>query len=146
MAGQRLKRMQKNVVLSTFLLKKKTSLYEVFSKIANSDEAFGVVHNSCRIKFGTKINSFSQRCGLVSDLKVSTDDPETTVHSDNNTSSPIKRVTRSCSCGNYERLLCFICYEKMDTNKIPCGEGGLGRCSEESTSTAFRIKEQLSKG
>ena len=48
----------------------------VFVKIAPSDEAFGIVHNSCRLKLETNIDIFSQRYGIKHDVDESAAESE----------------------------------------------------------------------
>ncbi len=64
-ARKNLKKMQTIGVNKTYMLKKRHIFTTVFDKISEATEAYGAVHNSCRLKIGTKITSYSLRYGRL---------------------------------------------------------------------------------
>ena len=106
----------------------------VLEKISGITEANGAVHNSCRLKFGTKITSYSLRYGKVS-KEIESEENSLTLD------PPQDQHNRHLrSKVSYDKRICFICYETKNTDGLKYNEGGLGRCSEGRAET--RILEQ----
>ena len=105
---------------------------EVHARIKESDEAFGYVHDSCRVAFNCKSNRFLAKYGSVDSFaKESASKPES--HNEQNPERPTRNL-------NYSKRHCFICDAKRTTDDNGYCEGGLGRCSLDSA--AKRLMER----
>ena len=93
------------------------------SKIANSQSAFGVLHDGCRVVFGANIKRNEQEYGLLPEDKVEED-----VLPDSNiiTDAP-DLLTRSKVTKPSGKRHCFIYDGIRDVDDQPFNMGGLGR-------------------
>ena len=100
----------------------------VYSRIKDTESAFGNSHENCRITFLTKSSQSLKRHGYIS--RNSSEDEN--IEEDVDTCENASKRTRSTFC-NLPQRQCFICCLKRISDEKAFNEGGIGRCQENTT-------------
>ena len=114
---------------------------DVHSKIANSQSAFGVIHDGCSVVFGANIKRNEQKYGLLPDDKVE-EDVLPDYYSNIIMDAP-DLLTRSKVTKPSGKRHCFICDGIKDVDDQPFNKGGLGRCSTENTRVRLKQRQDI---
>eukprot|EP00794_Sanderia_malayensis_P019637 gene19637-21580_t len=102
----------------------------VSESICEKEEAFGSVHNTCRVIFRTKASSYLKRYGKVETVAHTVEDNAEDSSCEQNSTTLYRR---SNSQHLKTKRRCFTCQEirSVDTNSYL--EDGLARCSQEKS-------------
>ncbi len=112
----------------------------VYQSICEEEKAFGVVHNTCRVTFRAKAQSYLKRCGNV-DTAPQTNEHHAAMATQESSSRALLR--RSNSQHLKAKTQCFICEEIRSSDTNSYFEGGLARCSQEKSRNRILERTEL---